>query len=376
MIRSLYLHIPFCEAKCLYCSFASFPGFTELHGVYLDCLVEEVSSLAKTAGSGPLSTIFIGGGTPTILSAPQLERLLAACIDGFGVVPGAEISIEANPGTVDYAKLAGLQQAGCNRISIGVQSFNDKELALLGRKHCAADAVAAFTEARRAGFDNISLDLMYGVPGQELCHWQANLDTALSLEPDHLSLYQLTMEGDTPMARRYKDGQLKLPGDEDVLAMDGYNLAATSAAGLEMYEISNYCRSGRECRHNITYWLNDEYLAAGAGAVSYVAGVRERRVEDPKEYCRLVTGEGTPVSEHEKLDSDEIFRETVVMGLRMNKGVSRSRLLSRFDIDPVLYYGTVLSRLQGLGVVELTDSHLRLTSKGRLLANSVMAELV
>lgn len=377
MVSSLYLHIPFCRAKCSYCSFSSFAGMEAIHAAYLDALESEITALSERFGKqARLSTIFVGGGTPTVFSGQMLARLLRKCLSSFTVEDGREISVEANPGTVSTEKLSILREAGFNRLSIGVQSFSEVELGMLGRGHTPEEAVKAVESAKSAGFDNISLDLMYGIPRQDTVSWQHNLDSALALSPQHLSLYQLTFEEDTPLAKRYDAGELG-PVDEDtVLEMDEYNQAATGRHGLTMYEISNFSLAGFECRHNCNYWLNNEYFAAGAGAVSYVGGRRERRHGDPLRYIREIGGGEAGIAQREQLSPDETFRETVIMGLRMRRGVSLDRLQGRFGIDLVEYYGPVLDRLMDESLIELSAGHLRVTAKGRLFSNRVMAELV
>jgi len=377
MVSALYIHIPFCRSRCRYCAFSTFAGLEFLHHRYLQALMLELEHLA--AGSSfarPLQTVFLGGGTPTILSADRLNALLAHVGDLFGLGSDPEISLEANPGTVDEAKLVALREGGYNRISFGVQSFAPQELAVLGRSHGPQEAIRAVLSARSAGFTNISLDLMYGIPGQTTASWCSSLEQALRLAPDHLSIYQLTLEEGTELAARVANGELELPDEEAVVAMDRLNLESCLAEGLEMYEISNFARPGRRCRHNVNYWRNDPYLAAGAGAVSYLEGWRERRLADPGEYCCRLE-QGLPVLvEREKLDPEASFRETVIMGLRMTDGVSRARLVSRFGLDPGKYYGKVLERLIARGLVELTPSHLRVTPEGRLYSNLILAELV
>lgn len=374
---SLYVHIPFCRSKCAYCSFSSFPGREALFGRYVAAVQLELSVLPqRQAESPPLQTVFFGGGTPTVLPSGDLVAILAQAVERFGRTADAEISVEANPGTVDEPALAKLRAGGFTRLSLGVQSFSAQELRALGRRHSPQQAIGAFQAARRAGFTNISLDLMYGLPGQTVAGWRETLRTALALGPEHLSMYQLTIEDSTPFAVQLRRGQLLLPDEEEIVAMDDLNMALCREAGLELYEISNFAREGFRCRHNINYWQNNSYLAVGAGAVSCRGGVRERRLADPEEYCRRIETASGVVVEVEELDRDASFRETVIMGLRMTEGVSRARLRARFGLDPEQYYGAILSRLVERQLVELTATHLRVTSSGRLFSNMILAELV
>lgn len=377
MTSSLYIHIPFCLSKCGYCSFSSYAGLQSIHDRYLKAVKKELYETAIRRGGGPpLETVFFGGGTPTVMPVEEVTGLLVHAEKLFGIAPDAEISIEANPGTVDTRYLRRLVEAGFNRLSLGVQSLNDAELTVLGRCHTANQAIVTVKAARNAGVLNLSLDLMYGLPGQTLHDWSTTLEGALRLAPEHLSLYQLTVEEGTPLADRVDSGALTLPDEDTIVAMDELNIEFCARAELELYEISNFARPGFRCRHNINYWQNGEYLAAGAGAVSYLAGAREKRIGDPLQYCRCIETNRDPIIEHEKLNREASFRETVVMGLRMTEGVDRRRLEERFGLNPVTYYGAVLEKLLAAHLLELTSTHLRVTDRGRLYSNIVLAELV
>ena len=376
-LSSLYIHIPFCVSKCPYCSFVSWPGMDNLHQRYVAALLHEAEWLRRNTSAQPLSTLFLGGGTPTILAGQELAAIVTACKGLFGFTYEVEISIEANPKTIDPAKLTLLRRSGINRLSIGVQSLQDTELQHLGRPHSADDAITAVRLARTAGFDNISLDLMYGIPGQDHKSWQQSLEQALSLAPDHLSLYELTVETGTPYYQQLEQGLLDLPHEEELAAMDQTTATLCRQAGLVQYEISNYARFGYECRHNINYWQNGPYLALGAGAVACLAGRRQQKTRDPRLFCEQIESGQSVVQEEECLEPVASFRETVIMGLRMNQGVSKERLRKRYEMELNDCYGTTLiRRLVDQGLLEMTATHLRLTARGRVFANQVMAELV
>ncbi len=375
-MASLYIHIPFCLAKCEYCSFSSFTGMEHLFSRYVKAVKKEIVDHYFSGKAGILDTIFFGGGTPSLLSVDHIGEILSCCREFPGIGDGAEISLEANPKTLDFMKLLQLRQAGINRISIGVQSFIDSELDLLGRLHSAQDSWDCIRDATGAGFANISLDLMYGVPGQTPERWRWNVETALSLNLPHLSLYQLTIEDDTPFAVRYDRGTLSLPEEDEVMLMDEISFDLCKEAGLEQYEISNFAMPGFECGHNINYWNNLEYLAVGAGSVGFQQGCRSRNISEPLRYCQAVESGETTTEESEKLTPDESFRESVVMGLRMVKGVSYRALFERYGIHLPKYYGEILTPLLEGGYVEFTDTHFRLTDKGRPLANQILSELV
>ncbi len=374
--RSLYIHIPFCTSKCDYCSFCSYAGQKGFRTRYLNALVEEIAALDHRLAQGPLETIFFGGGTPTLLAAEALEMLVARCREKFGIADGAEISVEANPGTVTRGTLQKLRQVGFTRISFGIQSFADSELRLLGRSHNVSQGHAAYEAARSAGFDNINLDLMYGIPGQGVHEWQENLEMALKFAPEHLSLYELTLEPGTPLARRVARGELMLPEEEEILKMDHVTQKATQAAGFEKYEVSNYCRPGYSCRHNINYWQNMSYFAVGAGAVSYLANCRARRITTLRSYCEAMEQGCSPFVETETLNDEQRFRETVIMGLRMCSGVSREALFSRFHVDMVSYYGKTLQSFRDQGLLEVSKTAVKVSPRGRPVLDHILAELV
>lgn len=375
-MASLYLHIPFCLSKCRYCAFNSLAQSSQLYRPYICALKSELSLLAEKSQKLELDTLFIGGGTPTCLPAVMLADLLDHCFTLFEVKDGAEISIEANPGTVDRNSLELLLEKGVNRLSLGVQSFDEDELVLLGRLHSGEQASHAIVSAAEAGFTNINLDLMSGLPGQTAASWERSLSKALSFAVTHLSLYQLTVEQGTVFASSLDQGLLVLPDEEAVLAMDDLTLSLCTGAGFKRYETSNYSLQGYSCRHNINYWLNNDYLAAGASAVSYQNGVRKRRVADPLSYIRRIRENRSVVVEREQLSRQESFRETVIMGLRMVDGVSREALFERFSLDVEHYYGTVLAKLVEAQLVELTPGFLRISAKGWPFSNQIMAELV
>ncbi|WP_417914091.1 radical SAM family heme chaperone HemW [Candidatus Electronema sp. JM] len=368
----LYLHIPFCLKKCAYCSFYSLPGRQHLDR-YLAAVALQ---LRQSSSERPLTSIFFGGGTPTMLPPESLRHLLIECRQQFSCTEDAEISIEVNPATVDLSALKTIWQAGFNRLSIGAQSFQDNELQQLGRPHTAADAAQTVRLAREAGFSNIGLDLMYGLPGQTLQTWQGTLAQALALAPQHLSIYELTIEEGTPFARQQERGGLHLPDEDTVLRMLEITQQMVSQAGLHRYEISNYAQPGCECRHNLNYWRNGEWFGLGPSAVSSIAGIRRTAVADVAEFCRRMESGQSVWQEEERLEPEASFRESVVIGLRMTEGVSLTELRRRFGIDAEAYYGATLARLIRLRMLEITQGHLRLTAQGLLLANTVMAELV
>jgi len=381
---ALYLHIPFCAVRCPYCDFNTYAGLDALIEPYTAALCGEIRRGGEMRGRPPIRSIFIGGGTPTVPEPVQIARLLDACRAAFDVLPGAEITSEANPGTTDLARFAALREMGVNRLSMGVQSFDDAELRWLGRIHSAAEAEAAFGAARRAGFDNINLDFMFGLPGQRPEVWAATLARALALGPEHLSLYSLTVEEGTPLADSVRRGVDSAPDDD--LAADLYQHAADVliAAGFSQYEISNYARPGYECRHNLVYWRNEPYLGFGAGAHSFDleahargAGRRWWNVRPVPAYIGRVTADRDAMADAEEIPPRLAMGETMMVGLRLvEEGVSDARFRDRFGLGLKDAFGDTIERLVASGLLERTADGLRLSPRGRLLGNQVFAEFL
>lgn len=382
----IYVHIPFCHAKCRYCDFASLPGKQELYTPYVAALLRSIRQ-AQASWPGPaFDTLYIGGGTPTALKPDLLTAIVEACRAHLGLPAGAEITCEANPGTVSRQGLQALRQGGMNRLSLGAQSFVDDELALLGRIHDSQAIIEAFQKARRAGFENISLDLIYGVPRQSLDSWTHTLEQALALEPEHLSLYALTLEPGTPMASDVQCGTL--PAPDDALAADMYLMAQEmlSSRGYSQYEISNWARSdaedlpGREprlaSRHNLHYWRNERYLGLGSAAYSFDGHSRFGRCPDPTEFMRRVeAGEDTTDTE-EAACPDTQMDETMMLGLRLMSGVAWSAFEQRFGRDLRDVYAEPIARLQESDLVILDHAGIRLAPTAYLIGNRVFAEFL
>jgi oxygen-independent coproporphyrinogen-3 oxidase len=383
---SLYVHIPFCQAKCSYCDFNSYAGLESLMPFYVSALLSEMALWREPTQRMNVATVFLGGGTPSLLPLAEVERIMTGLRQRFRLAADAEVSFEANPGTMDRAYLQGLRSLGVNRLSLGVQSFHDDELGTLGRIHTAAQAREAYQAARHAGFDNVNLDLIYGLPCQTMSAWQYSVREAVALRPDHLSLYALTLEEGTPLADDVAGGRLP-PPDAD-LAADMYVWAeeALAAAGYRHYEISNWALPDRHCRHNLACWLSEPYLGFGAGAHSCFGGFRFANVKDPRRYVPLVEesakagdrrAEGLPallaglghVAFAEQITPARAMAETVVLGLRLIEGLPLVEFRRRFGQELMSVYGAQVQELEALGLVERADGCLRLTADGRLLGN-------
>lgn len=402
MPLSLYLHYPFCVRKCLYCDFLSGPGSVDAQTRYLAALQQEVACSGMEGA--PVDTIFFGGGTPSLMPVPALSDLLDGIRAHFCVDPDAEITLECNPGTVDVEKLLGFQEAGVNRLSIGVQSFHEDELRLLGRIHTAEEAVDCFRAARRAGFENISLDLMSALPGQDYAAWMDNLEQAVRLGPEHISAYGLILEEGTPLLRSYEAGQLPpVAEDEEDRRMYHDTKSFLEQAGYHRYEISNYAREGRACRHNLGYWSGHDYLGLGLGASSLIGSWRFRNERELGTYEMLCHGEeaapcsdgllhagsaaeGAPpfrsrrlrglTQETEYLSVRDRMGEFMWLGLRKSAGVSRAEFGHRFGVSLQSVFGDVIDEHKCRGLLEEEDGRIRLTEYGTDISNFVMADFV
>ncbi len=374
----IYLHIPYCKSKCRYCSFNSHAGREDEIAAYIAALLLHIKNTADLpwCQGRIFSTLYLGGGTPTICESKALSSLIHSCLSLFPFAPNPEITVETNPNTLSFDKLVALRQSGVNRLSIGVQSFAADELKMLGRSHTSGDAIEAFTLARRAGFDNISLDLMFGLPGQTAKIWRDTLETALRLSPDHFSLYELMVETGTPLAAMIERKELILPPENEVVEMTIVTDALLAAAGFKRYEISNYAKTGFPCRHNMNYWENESWLGLGAGAVASFSGMKISNVSDPALYIQRINSGRSPYSDIECLSREALFRETVIMGLRMIRGVSINNLKKRFDFHPRAYYGKEMDRLLEKDMLVVEGDYLRLTDRALPVANQALSQLV
>ena len=338
----------------------------------------EINRARATADEhGPVDTIFFGGGTPTAIPATLQAQLLHSVIDSLPVSKDTEITTEANPGTMDVAHLGVLREAGFNRISFGVQSFDAGLLKTMDRIHSADEAVAAVHAARCAGFDNISVDLMFALPGQTKQQWQATLDRAMELGTNHISLYSLIVEPGTGFYTLQQKGKLSLP-DED-LAADMFEMAIDSAVrhGYSQYEISNFAQPGRACRHNVHYWRNDPYYGFGCGAVSYLNGQRRMNVKSPTKYRIGINSGDDQAESNEALSASEAMSETMMLGLRLtDEGVNCDAFRRRFGVDPEEPFGREIATHVHAGLLKREDDHLVLTNRGMFLASEVMMSFV
>ena len=387
---ALYVHVPFCETKCPYCDFNTYAGIESLIPDYVAALRAEIERWGRLLGRPAVGTVFFGGGTPSYLPPGDIGSLMRAVFEAFEVYAEAEVTLEANPDDVTAARLASYLEAGINRLSIGVQSLDDHLLETLGRRHSASQAVRAYRAAVDAGYDSVSIDLMYGLPPQGLDSWRQTLSAAADLGPEPISMYCLTLESGTPMSQWVESGRLPEP-DPD-LAADMYLLAEEAMEGraYRHYEISNWARPGKESRHNLTYWRNQPYLGVGPGAHSYLAGVRFHNVKSPRAYTRLLEGGGNGTALEGSLSEEHIrsvpvvesvepigrqleMAETMMLGLRLDTGVESAAFEKRFGTTLQHAYPDTLQELESAGLLVTSGAGVRLTGRGRLLGNEVFS---
>jgi oxygen-independent coproporphyrinogen-3 oxidase len=379
-VLGLYVHIPFCAAICNYCNFnrGLFDG--GLKDRYLEALLAEIRQ-ARTAGDtagerASADTIYFGGGTPSLLDPVDLDRVIAACRESFDVACDAEVTLEANPETTTTDRLRAYRAAGVNRLSFGVQSFHDDELRRLSRLHGADRARAAFAEAGAAGFDNVSLDLMMWLPGQQVATWLRSVDQAIALGPAHLSLYLLEVYPNAPLREEMARARWSLAPEDDAAAMYLEAMDRLEAAGYQQYEISNVARPGRRSRHNVKYWSDGEWLGFGCGAHSTRRGVRWKNVSGTEEYIdRVGGGEPTSVDVH-RLSDAERLGDALFTGLRLSEGVDEQAIEARYGVDVWDRYGADLQPFVDEGLLRRHSGRLWLTRRGMLLAHEVMAVFV
>lgn len=395
----IYVHIPFCARKCAYCDFLSFPGNQQMQREYTDQLLEEIVQQSARAEEYQVTSVFIGGGTPSILNVVDMNAILSSLKERFEILPDAEITMEINPGTVTGEALSSYRSAGVNRISMGLQSADDKELEYLGRIHTYGEFLKSFQQVRMAGFDNVNVDLISAIPGQTLESWKNTLKKVTMLKPEHISAYSLIVEEGTPFYDRYGEhvemGDYSMSTEERRRLMSLPDLPEEEAEremyyrtqeflkeqGYERYEISNYSKKGYECRHNIGYWTGREYLGLGLGASSYMNGCRFHNTTNFKEYCKAELNQeeifqSVLRQEFERLTIEEKMEEYMFLGLRMMQGVSSRGFISNFGQNMRNVYGPVLDHMVKSGLMEWKDGYYRLTLRGIDFSNYVMSQFL
>lgn len=375
----LYIHIPFCVKKCLYCDFVSFKADTEIDN-YLFCLNREIMLTAESVKDIVYNTIFIGGGTPSLLSAEQLTRLMQCVYDSFKIAPECETTIESNPGTLTNAKLSAYRAAKINRLSIGLQSASDELLRRIGRIHDFEQFKCSFEAARRSGFNNINVDIMYGLPGQSVESYLDTIDELKHFEPEHISSYSLILEAATPLKQKLSSGEENLPDDDDVFDMHTAGIERLTKYGYKRYEISNYSKSNKQCKHNINYWENGEYIGIGLSAHSAQRiqnnWTRWENTASLSKYSDMLHVEILPRKTTSIIPKPEEMFETIMMGLRMIKGLDISAFDSRFNVDFCTLYNAGISRNTELGFLIIDNGRAYLTEKGLDMQNRVLLDFL
>ena len=368
---AVYLHVPFCQQKCAYCDFASFAGREAIWRRYFDALQEEIAGWRDELRVREARSIFFGGGTPSIVPSEYIAETLESLRAEIAFAPDVEITLEANPGTVTMEKLRAYRRAGVNRLSVGVQSFDDGLLKFLGRIHTAAQAREAVYLAREAGFDNLSIDLMYALPGQSMNQWRDTLNAAVILPVGHISAYSLIVEEGTPMHRWVREGRVAVADDDTVNEMQRMAAHLLAAHGFARYEISNYARSGCESRHNITYWQGGEYLGLGSAAHSLLNNTRFCNPPEPERYIA-----GERMLDRCERSIQDCREEMLMLSTRMVQGLNLALWRKRFGDDLLETKAKAIRKLEGYGLIEIENGYLRLTAPGLELQDSVVLELL
>lgn len=371
-----YIHIPFCVKKCYYCDFNSYSNYNELKKEYVECLIKEMHLYKSKFEDIILDTIYIGGGTPTCLEETLLEKILGSCFKIFKISDMCEISIESNPGTLSRKMLKALKNCGINRLSIGLQSWEDEQLKQLGRIHTKDQFLENFNAARQEGFNNINIDLMFSLPGQSLKQWEHTLENIIELETEHISCYSLKIEENTKFYEDYQNHKLHLPDEELDRRMYQKAVQMLGERKYNHYEISNFAKKGFECRHNLLYWKGKEYIGIGAGAHSYLNHKRYSNVCSPPEYIRKVKEQILPIDEVTVLTKEDQMAEYMFLNLRLKEGVNAQEFLERFNVELSSIFGHQLSRFVQLGLMEQKEQTYRLTARGIDVSNQIFIEFI
>lgn len=373
----LYIHIPFCKSKCFYCDFNSYAGGEHNIPAYFDALKKEIRMYQNTLKGHVFNTVYIGGGTPSYVDPKYIYDVLDTCRHSFSISGDAEITLESNPGTLSFGNLVLYKSFGINRLSIGLQAMQDVILKQIGRIHTRNDFVGNYHTARQAGFKNISVDLIFGLPKQKLSDWTETVSQVIQLYPEHISCYGLIVEEGTELSNRMTQGVLCLPDEDEERQMYDTALKALKNAGYNQYEISNFAIAGMECRHNLNYWKCGQYIGIGAGAHSYFNDTRYWNIRAMEEYINFMSGaDELPLSGSEKIDDDEKMKEFIILGLRMNRGVCKREFEQTFGQPIYSKFGGAIKDSISLKLMEDVEGRLRLTRRGLDLANEVLVKYV
>lgn len=376
----LYVHIPFCISKCKYCDFNSYKVDSISKETYLKDLKIEMSmykkELEKNNIKDEVKSIFLGGGTPSILSGQELKDIFKSIYSNFNISKGAEITVECNPGTLTKEKLLAMKEIGINRLSIGLQAAQNHHLKNIGRIHTYEEFEKNYKEAIEAGFDNINIDLMYCLPNQRIEDWKETLEKITELNPSHISAYSLILEEGTELYDMYKNKEFELIDEDTDINLYNYTINYLRSKGYEQYEISNYARDNKECKHNILYWKCDPYIGLGPGASGYLNNIRYNNVEGLNDYHEIINNNKKPIEHVEYLSDDDKIQEKVFMGLRMNEGIKYEDFKKQFNIDFKDKYKRQIVELTNRNLLKESKEGIKLTQKGREISNSVFVEFI
>jgi len=380
MPLGIYIHIPFCRSKCNYCDFVSYAGKDHYQPLYREALLKEIQLRARILPADYpkiFSSLFFGGGTPSHLPAEEITAILNQIFHYFAPVEGVEITLEANPESLgSLQNLELYREAGINRLSIGSQSFDDALLKKMNRPHRSEDIRQAVALARKAGFNNISLDLIYGYPGQTLDLWKNSLEEALNCNPQHLSLYGLTVEGGVPLEKQLDAGEISLPDEETTISMYEYAMERLLKSGFDHYEISNWAKPGLACRHNLNYWKYGDYLGLGVNAHSYFQGCRYWNCNTLAAYLESLNKNQLPIADEETIHGKELMAEFCMVTLRLQEGINKNSFKKRFQADIMDIFGNVFKPYVDMGCLELNPGRIQLTRKGILISDALFADLL
>lgn len=372
----LYIHVPFCIKKCNYCDFNSYQ-FNEKDKIkYLEAIVNEMKMYKNTYKDKIFNSIFIGGGTPSILEPKEIELLMKNAYKNFNIDENAEVSIECNPGTITKDKLIAMKENHINRLSIGLQAYQSHHLEKLGRIHNFNQFKKNYLEAREIGFNNINIDLMYAIPNQTMTEWEDTLKAIVKLNPEHISAYSLILEEGTKFFNMYENDELQLVDEDIDIKMYEYTMNFLIEHGYHQYEISNYAKEEYECEHNKIYWRCDKYLGLGPGASGYIDNIRYSNLEKLDEYFKSIENGNYPIATKSQLENQDKLEEKIFMGLRMNEGINMDEINKEFSIDFFEKYELVINKLEKLNLIKVDNRSIKLTQKGREISNSVFIEFI
>ena len=378
----LYVHVPFCRSRCTYCGFVSTVHDPDIEEIYVDAVIKEITLVQGERAWGMLhrgitiDSLYFGGGTPSVLSLESLSRLLKSCLSSFRLAQPVEITIEVNPATGSEEIFGAWLALGVNRVSLGVQSLDDRVLRHMGRSHTAEEALAAFRLLRSVGFENISVDIMAGFPGQSRTSLLRTTEDLLTLQPEHLSVYLLEVKPGTALEQRLQRGETLAAADDATAEMYEDVCRLAEAAGYEQYEIANFARKDKYSRHNLKYWTDRRYVGVGPGACGMTGRQRYTNVPDIEDYCSALAGSRLPRETVEELSAAVRFRDALIMGLRLVRGIDLKELSTRYGVDAAGYVNETIGDLEAAGLFEINGDRLALTSRGRLLSNTIFCRWV